>query len=67
MSNLEAGYLVDHLTSYEVAMAILLAPVVVCLIFLSITKVHAPLVKGTDVAIHTQHNMMTRVSEGGMR
>ena len=44
MSNLVAGYLVD-LTSYEVAMAILLAPGVLCLIFLSMTKVHAPSLK----------------------
>lgn len=41
LSNLVSGYLVD-LTSYEVAMATLLAPGVLCLIFLSVTKIQPP-------------------------
>lgn len=41
LSNLVSGYLVD-LTSYEVAMATLLAPGVLCLIFLSDTKIQPP-------------------------
>jgi MFS family permease len=50
LSMLVAGYLVD-LTRYEIALASLLAPGVLCLIFLSVTKVQAPTGKDVDVKV----------------